>query len=114
MILPAAGGKAREVLREREGDIDPQRFAWTPDGCYLLFLRRPQGHLLSNREELLQIPAEMWRIPVAGGERQRLELASGVQSVGQMCVHPDGKQIAFTRWDLQNRELWVMKNFLPD
>lgn len=114
MVLPTAGGKVRELFRVRQGDIDPQVFAWTPDGRDVLFVRRPQGNLSSSREELRHSPAELWRISAEGGEPEKLELAAGVESIGVLRVHPHGKQIAFTRWNPQDRELWVMKNFLPD
>jgi Tol biopolymer transport system component len=91
--LPVAGGEPRELLRIK----DPERIttiAWMPDGRHLLFGKGD----------------EMWRIPVAGGEPQRLGLA--MDRLRGLSVHPDGRRIAFTS-GAPEIEVWVMENLLP-
>jgi Tol biopolymer transport system component len=98
-IMPAAGGQARDLLR---GVRLPLRgIAWTPDGLSVLFAREPSP---GNRK------TELWRISVQGGEPQKLELAA--EGMRDLCVHPDGRHIAFTAGH-DTSEVWVMENFLP-
>jgi Tol biopolymer transport system component len=102
LLVPTTGGDARELLRLRE----PETFggygfdvAWTPDGRYLLFVKRND------------MQSELWRIPVAGGEAQKLGQVMG--RVSGLRVHPDGQHIAFNLWHSKKTEVWVMENFLP-
>ena len=101
MVLDIASGSVRELLR-----IPPPEFVfsadWTRDGQYLIFAKvHPQQ------------PASLWRIPVKGGEPQRLELTmSGLRDLRGLRVHPDGRQLAFTGGE-RKLEIWVMENFLP-
>ena len=104
LVIPASGGPPREVLR-----LDPNvvgwltySFAWTGDGQHLVF---------SKRVALPGRPSELWRVPVEGGEQQRLGLA--MWGRGGVRVHPDGRRIAFTNMTPAG-ELWVMEHFLPE
>ena len=96
-VMPAAGGEARDLLREAQlsGDL-----AWTPDGLGLLFTKRSPG----------DSKTELWLIAVQGGEPRRLELAA--EGMRDVCIHPDGRHIAFTEVKSRN-EVWVLENFLP-
>jgi len=96
-VMPAAGGEARDLLREAQlsGDL-----AWTPDGLGLLFTKRSPG----------DSKTELWLISVQGGEPRRLELAA--EGMRDVCIHPDGRHIAFTEVKSRN-EVWVLENFLP-
>jgi Tol biopolymer transport system component len=110
LIMPAAGGETRELLRvggEKEVPFWGSLW-WTPDGRYISFLKGVQGEA--------QIPYEdrkwqLWRVAAEGGEPQRLGLTIGRQ-MGGLKPHPDGRRLATT--DLKvNLEIWVMENFLP-
>jgi Tol biopolymer transport system component len=98
-LMSAAGGEARDLLRGVQRSW--RGLAWTPDGLGLLFAQRASS---------ADSKADLWLIPVRGGEPRKLELtAEGLRDVS---IHPDGRHIAFTA--VQGRsEVWVMENFLP-
>jgi len=74
--------------------------AWSPDGKYIYFARYIKG---MQRQEL-------WRIPSAGGEPVRFDLAADVME--NLDIHPDGLRIAFDS-QRSGRDVWVMENSLP-
>lgn len=97
MVQAVEGAEPRELHRVKR----PQGFtdlAWTPDGKWLLYVLR-KG--LEN---------ELWRISVARGAPQRI--APLPWYVIGLCVHPNGRQIGFTR-NHRSSELWLTENFLP-
>ncbi len=97
MLMPAAGGEPRELLRLKKAEMSG--FAFTRDGRHLLFSRAGQ-------------PApQLWRIPVDGGPPRKLDLATNLNA--RISVHPDGRQIAYTAGETR-LEVWVMDNFLPE
>jgi len=101
-VVPAGGGEARELFRP-DGDHAAltTNLAWSADGRYVLFGRGrpvPQGTI------------ELWRIPVEGGEPQRLDLSA--RGMIDLRAHPDGQRIAFDSVGTWKSELWVMENFL--
>jgi hypothetical protein len=54
----------------------------------------------------------VWRVPVTGGEPQKLELA--MPSLQHLRIHPDGRQVAFTASSqAEKSEVWALENFLP-
>jgi len=98
-IIPAAGGEVRE-LAAGPRYLDVETGGWSPDGRYLFIV-------MGRR------PSQLWRISVAGGEPQKLDVS--MQRLRFPAVHPDGRRIVFdagARRD-SNREVWVMENFLP-
>jgi Tol biopolymer transport system component len=99
-VLPADGGEARDVLRGVEMPL-PGSVAWTPDGLSLLFTRTPGPR--SSRTEL-------WRVPVQGGEPEKLDLAD--DNIRELRLHPDGRHIAYTAGK-DRQEVWALSNFLP-
>ena len=101
-IAPSSGGDTREVLRLRKDEATLQGWGlvWTPDGRHLLFRKR--------KDEAF----ELWRIPVDGGEPQKLDLT---MSGSHLSIHPDGRRIAFTGSDsARGSEVWTIDNFLPE
>ncbi|MFH1766185.1 MAG: hypothetical protein ABIF09_18520, partial [Gemmatimonadota bacterium] len=98
MFLPASGGVPREFHRfETENNYNVFDITWSPDGRYLLYVRQWGGG------------KELWRVPVAGGSAERLDL-TGVW--GKVRFHPDGRRMAYgTRQS--GGEVWLMENFLP-
>jgi len=106
-ILPAEGGKPRELFRfELVGDANIL-MTWTADGKYILF-SKPVGEGPDGYKQ----EWDLWRVPAAGGEAQRL-------GVGVDCedpsAHPDGQQIAFSSSHKRtlSDEVWILENFLP-
>jgi Tol biopolymer transport system component len=101
LVMPAAGGEAREVVR-LEGGF-PGGPSWTPDGKSVVFLKRVKKE---------KGPWELWRVAAEGGEPQRLGLTIAGRTVIELRLHPDGRRVAISdvKVDL---EVWVMENFLP-
>ncbi|MCH7825134.1 MAG: PD40 domain-containing protein [Acidobacteria bacterium] len=102
LVMPAAGGTPRELLRlpqETAGRFT-YSIAWTRDGSQLLFSRRVGE---PSR------PSELWRISAQGGEPERLGLP--LWGRGGVRVHPDGRRIAFS-YPERKSGLWVIENFL--
>ena len=104
IVMPVSGGKPRTVL-----DLDPESqgryfysLAWTRDGRHLLFSR----HVGEP-----EVPSELWKLPLAGGEAQKIGLP--VWGRGSLSTHPDGRRVAFT-YRGGEVSLWVMENFLPE
>lgn len=98
MMVPASGGEPRKLIQEKNF----RTIAWSRDGRYLLYGKRQDA-----KSEIVDV----WRIPVGGGESQKLELS--MSHLMHMRFHPDGRRIAFTASvQPEKRELWVMKNFL--
>lgn len=99
-VIPAAGGESRDLLRGVQLPF-PAQTAWTPDGSSLLFARQSSPH---------NSKTELWLISVQSGEQRKLDLAA--DGMRYICLHPDGRHIAFT--EVKNKdEVWVMENFLP-
>ena len=111
LIMPAAGGEARELLRI-DGDKEVPFWGapwWTPDGRYISFLKGVKGEA--------QIPYEarkwqLWRVAAEGGEPQKLGLTVVGRLLAGPRLHPDGRRLAISSFK-PNLEVWVMENFLP-
>jgi Tol biopolymer transport system component len=103
LVMPAAGGETREVVRIEGGfPGSAGSLSWTPDGRYVAFLKGVKGK---------DGQWQLWRIAAEGGEPQRMGLIVARQLVG-LGLHPDGRRVAISdvKVDL---EVWVMENFLP-
>ena len=101
MLLETGG--IRELIRLS----DPDYFAgltWSPDGQHLWFVKRTAFETSK--------PNEIWRVPAAGGEPEKLELTVEGRYPG-LRVHPDGRRAVFTAVELEV-QVWVMENFLPE
>jgi len=93
LVMPAAGGKPREVLEVKKACLSG--VGWTRDGSYLLFSR-------ADKET-----PELYRIPAKGGDPQSLGLATNEDA--RISLHPDGRQIACTAGKT-NTEVWVLED----
>jgi Tol biopolymer transport system component len=101
VVLPVDGGTPRRLVTVTEPDAFAlDGVAWTPDGRYLLFVKRS----LKGR------PHSVWRIPAAGGVPQPLDLPMDGLNVG-LRIHPDGRRVAFTSGEPRG-EIWVLENLL--
>ena len=85
-LIPTVGGEARDlVMVDRPHGI---RYfgglSWTPDGRHVLLVRA--------RDDPDQ-PAELWKIAVADGAAEQLELA--MPGLRYVRLHPDGRRIVF-------------------
>jgi Tol biopolymer transport system component len=102
-IMPAAGGEPRDLYRFKEEDI-LLGIRWAPDGKYILFEQKQ-----ANEKKY-----SWWRIPMEGGEPQKLGLEW--DSVFYTSFHPDGRHIVFSSPASisENSGTWVMENFLPE
>lgn len=98
-VYPTAGGEPRDLVKAK----DINAFTWTRDGKFILYGLLRKGTKNIN---------DLWRIPSAGGEAQKLDL--GMINLMHMRVHPDGRRVVFTAGDRPEKaEVWVMENFLP-
>jgi Tol biopolymer transport system component len=99
-LLSTSGGEPRELIQVK----DIRTIAWARDGQYILY-----GKTRDGSENMV----DLWRVPVKGGEPQKLELA--MPRLMHLRVHPDGRRIAFTGMTQPAKaEVWVMENFLPE
>lgn len=98
-MIPTAGGGVQQVYRaaKPEEPRSPRWLAWSSDGRYLLFADKDAQ---ANRYSL-------WRVPVAGGEPDRLELPLGdPPGLSYLRFHPRNTRIAFTSTAWRG-EVWV-------
>lgn len=101
MVIPLAGGTARELTTHQDNQSRWGLIAWSPDGQHVYFVDATG----ENRE------LELWRIPAAGGKRHKVGL-SMAGNMAALSIHPDGRRIAFHGPYLEPGT-WVLENFLP-
>ena len=106
-VTPAAGGEARELVHVTEPFwLGRQSLAWSRDSRFVLFAKWEL-----NDNEIKS--SALWRVPVGGGNPERLDLQMEMEWMSHPRVHPDGSRIAFTA-GTDVHELWVMESFLPN
>ncbi len=112
MVMPTRGGEPRTLLSVQDPEFIGQvtGATWTPGGQNLLFRMGSSDTTQPGDLQRTLDPAELWQIPLAGGEAQKLGETMPGFLLGPH-VHPDGKQIVFTIGG-GKKELWVMENFL--
>ncbi len=103
-VLPMGGGEARQVTNAEEG---VGAFDWTADGAFILYTTRDTAVALEGEERhnksfevgdnsylTREAPrsAHLWRVPVGGGEAERL--TEGIESITGFVVSPDGTTVA--------------------
>ncbi len=110
-IALSSGGDAREILRlSIAEEAGAGALTWTPDGRYLLFLGNPKNEATEPGD--MWWASELWRIPVEGGEPQKLGLT--MRSRTRLSFHPDGRRIAFNGPVIRARGVWAIEDFLPE
>jgi Tol biopolymer transport system component len=95
-VVPATGGDAR-ILYDGSDLAWLTFVAWTPDSASVLFGRAKAG-------------VEVWRVPAAGGEPRRLDIA--MPGLRNLRMAADGRRLVFTGGENKD-EVWVMENYLP-
>ena len=53
---------------------------------------------------------ELWRIPIAKGQPQKIDI--GTNQFSNLQVSPDGRHVAYESGD-SKQEIWMLENFLP-
>jgi Tol biopolymer transport system component len=97
MVMPTTGGEPRAVLPDLAESL-PSEIQWGPDGRHLYYV----------------MDAGLWRVPVAGGQPERLDWFEELQPRPFFRFQPGGQRIALFREQGQGgAELWVMEDFLP-
>jgi Tol biopolymer transport system component len=105
MLIPAAGGSAREIYRTNAGD-SVQCIFWTVDG-QSIWLKKYTNPLDDKGKPTI----EFLSVSPDGQNVRKLEMS--VLGAMDLRLHPDGRQGAF--WTGQSKlELWALENFLPD
>jgi WD40 repeat protein len=84
-LLDPSSREFRIIHKTAQGDFIPASLsvAWMPDGKSLLFVMAP---VATNG-----VPMSLYRIPVSGGQAEKLFEADGIW---QVRVHPDGRLVA--------------------
>jgi Tol biopolymer transport system component len=100
--VPTSGGEIREVYRPARPEEfqRPNWLSWSSDGRYILLA---DFNAQANHYSL-------WRVPVAGGEPDQMELPWGdPPGLSRLRFHPDGNRIAFVS-TASRGEIWVVEN----
>lgn len=120
-VIPAAGGKARQVTTgpyDHGGPLSSAakvlrygRISWAPDDRSIVMSvnRRPQRSIMEDPDSVIE--CDVYEFDVATGEARQLTNRIGPDS--NAVVSPDGKWIAFIGFDnhrrsFQNSGLYVM------
>lgn len=107
-ILSTSGGDPRELYSMEFMAGWQINTAWTSDGKHILFpVSSPD-----NDTPGVGTKADLWRIPVEGGEPQQMGIT--MFRFYNLSMHPSGKYLAFGSLGpkVVEPELWVMENFL--
>jgi Tol biopolymer transport system component len=96
-VRDVSGGETKEVVRMAPHE-NVTSLSWTPDGKRLVYSKQRSGKL------------EVWASSVNSGES--VELKFSLPNIGQVTVHPDGRQIAFRAGAWGDQELWVMEGLM--
>jgi Tol biopolymer transport system component len=110
-IVSTSGKESRRLYSFKDSVNWATPTEWSPDGNYILFARSSSPE---NDPSYIGNRAGLWRIPVDGGEPEKLGMT--MFRFHQLSFHPDGKHLAFSSFGPEEvePELWVMENFLPE
>ena len=109
LVFPTAGGEPREVLRIGETEsLEKMSLSWTLDDDALVIAKR-----LVSAAPNVEVPRELWLVPLSGGEPRRLDIDISGWSTGLMSFSPDGRHVAFMAGK-DSLEVWALTGFLPD
>jgi len=102
-VMDFPEGSPKEILRFPLNGSFIIALAWSPDSRFIYFSQNPDDDL----------NWDLWRVPREGGEGQNLGFS--MRRFESLCVHPDGRRIAFASNppDGEFPQVWVMENFLP-
>jgi len=105
-VMPASGGRPRVVHEFTQVNYLWSWHEWSADGRSILLPKPPP-----SGEKLKW---DIWRIPVDGGEPQRLGVE--VPQPWQLSAHPDGRHVALSCQGATHGhpQIWVMENYLPE
>lgn len=107
-IMPASGGEVKEIwsFGEIQSGTPGIHQEWSPDGRYILF---------SSPDTSDMRIWDLWRIPVEGGEPEKVGLQRS-WGIFDLTIRPDGRKLAFAGRGgaSTDSELWVLENFLPE
>ncbi len=84
-VVPAEGGKPRQLTKDGEADFEP---AWSADGRWVYFT--------SMRGQTTAI----WRVPVGGGAPERVTMGSGPER--QPSLSMDGAKLVYSTFNLNS------------
>jgi hypothetical protein len=82
--------------------------SWTLDDDALVIAKR-----LVSAAPNVEVPRELWLVPLSGGEPRRLDIDISGWSTGLMSFSPDGRHVAFMAGK-DSLEVWALTGFLPD
>ncbi|MBI4908021.1 MAG: PD40 domain-containing protein [Acidobacteria bacterium] len=103
-LVPVTGGEPRVLLDPKHEAFGPL-LVWAPDSRW--FITRGMKRTSDGK-------AELWRVPIDGGQPVKLAGSVDFMAQGTFALHPDGRQVLFqVKVERRPQEVWVLENFLP-
>ena len=105
-MMAISGGAPRTIARIQNPDLRQHAsyaatVAWSPDGRFVIFSDGKSGG-----------PYDLLRVPVAGGEPERLGLTVD-KAIGDVAVQPNGQSIVVVMSDGEPPGMRVIEKLLP-
>jgi Tol biopolymer transport system component len=109
LSVPLDGGAPRELFRVASpATIGTGPVQFLPNGEAFYARTRPNGRGIDG--------IEIWRVPLAGGAAERVELNGVEGPISSAVLSRDGRQLALVTATATTRvphELWALEHFLP-
>ncbi|MBS3818032.1 PD40 domain-containing protein [bacterium] len=107
-IISTSGEKSRRLYSFTDSVNWATPTEWTPEGKYVLFAR---SNSPENDPSYIGNRADLWRIPVDGGEPQNLDMT--MFRFYQLSFHPEENYLSFSSLGPKEvkPELWMIENF---